>query len=342
MHSSFTPRDDAEEENCISYPNLEVSAFNRTADQTPVDTMNWVSELAFEDLDNDDFEVLSNSSSDGLIHEANGQHIKEDKLKNGSLVSANSILKSMEYMVSIYPKPIQSSTVRPKAAQVITVTNFSDKVAADLKEESQVVEPQEPEIVEQKKKLKRSASKRKTSSRAPSRSSSRKSAKKAPAKPKRRESKADRKKTSASDFENEEDEYKEDEEGETFTKKTKRRNRQWDICYKYFTSQGLGGHRAKSHPGQNKSYQKKLAIRGANSENRKLLRLAQVLYYKEYNDGCKPKDIPRGIIKNLRVKIQQDENLRDSIAEIDYEAFLAKKKKFGVLKSKSQSQKSDS
>jgi RNase P subunit RPR2 len=27
-------------------------------------------------------------------------------------------------------------------------------------------------------------------------------------------------------------------------------------CYKWYSAQGLGGHRAKAHPGQNKDYQK--------------------------------------------------------------------------------------
>ena len=50
-------------------------------------------------------------------------------------------------------------------------------------------------------------------------------------------------------------------------------------CGMYFSAQGLGGHRAKAHQGENQTYRAKLKIREKNEQKRITLRLAQYLYY---------------------------------------------------------------
>lgn len=49
-------------------------------------------------------------------------------------------------------------------------------------------------------------------------------------------------------------------------------------CHREFTAQGLGGHKAKAHPGLNIEYQQKQEIRKKNSDKLQILRLAQFQY----------------------------------------------------------------
>jgi len=49
-------------------------------------------------------------------------------------------------------------------------------------------------------------------------------------------------------------------------------------CHREFSAQGLGGHKAKAHPGLNIEYQQKLEIRKKNSDKLQILRLAQFQY----------------------------------------------------------------
>ena len=96
---------------------------------------------------------------------------------------------------------------------------------------------------------------------------------------------------------------------------------------KFFTAQGLGGHRAKSHPGQNQEYRDKMKIREANEEKRIVLRLAQRLYYERFsNNKIHPKNINRGSLRSLKEEISSDPMLRQRLEKENYMQFLRNKK----------------
>mmetsp|Transcript_6385 Transcript_6385/g.7147 ORF Transcript_6385/g.7147 Transcript_6385/m.7147 type:complete len:289 (+) Transcript_6385:603-1469(+) len=98
-------------------------------------------------------------------------------------------------------------------------------------------------------------------------------------------------------------------------------------CGMYFSSQGLGGHRAKSHQGQNKEYKAKLKVRNKNEHKRTILRLAQYMYYKKHaNQNLHPKDIPRTNLLKLKREITVNDKLKNDLLEEDYGSFLKAKK----------------
>lgn len=101
----------------------------------------------------------------------------------------------------------------------------------------------------------------------------------------------------------------------------------WDICGKKFSPQGLGGHKAKAHPGENKEYKIKQKVREENEDNRILLRLAQRYYYTKYsNVDIHPKDINRMKLAKLKTEINEDPELKASLLNSDWESFLRNKK----------------
>ena len=99
-------------------------------------------------------------------------------------------------------------------------------------------------------------------------------------------------------------------------------------CGKVFTAQGLGGHRAKAHPGQNPSYKEKMMIRRGNQHKREVLRFAQYLYYQRFPDRkILVKDIPRNIIQKLKTELEENPDMVEELRDIDVRGFLADKKK---------------
>ena len=96
----------------------------------------------------------------------------------------------------------------------------------------------------------------------------------------------------------------------------------------YFSKQGLGGHRAKYHIGENHEYGKKLKIRKKNEEKRINLRLAQFMYYKSNtNTHIQPKDINRTILYKLKKDIEGNDMLKNELLKQDYIKFLKEKRK---------------
>ena len=81
---------------------------------------------------------------------------------------------------------------------------------------------------------------------------------------------------------------------------------------KKFSSQGLGGHKAKAHKGLNFEYQQKLEIRRKNKNNLDILRLAQFQYKFDHNwMNIESSKIPRSyIIKNKLMIVNQIEEIK--------------------------------
>lgn len=99
-------------------------------------------------------------------------------------------------------------------------------------------------------------------------------------------------------------------------------------CGKTFTAQGLGGHRAKAHPGQNQSYREKMLVRRENQDKREILRFAQYLYYQRYSHtSILVKDIPRATLQRLKKELEENPNMVEELRAVDIMAFLARKKR---------------
>lgn len=73
------------------------------------------------------------------------------------------------------------------------------------------------------------------------------------------------------------------------------------FCDKFFCSTGLGGHKAKAHPGMNLDYKRKLIVRNKNAKKLKLLRLAQEMYRRKEGDyTIKNSEMHRGLIEKYK------------------------------------------
>jgi hypothetical protein len=94
-----------------------------------------------------------------------------------------------------------------------------------------------------------------------------------------------------------------------------------------FSPQGLGGHKAKAHPGENMEYQAKQKVREKNEEKRTLLRLAQRYYYMKFSGkDIHPKKINRMQLEKLKKEINVDPVLKERLMNSDWEEYLKQKK----------------
>jgi hypothetical protein len=114
------------------------------------------------------------------------------------------------------------------------------------------------------------------------------------------------------------------------TKNTKHKSKivlKWNLWDRTFSPQGLGGHKAKAHPGENMEYKAKQKVRAKNEEKRNLLRLAQRYYYMKFSgQDIHPKKINRMRLEKLKKEINDDTVLKEMLMNSDWEDYLKQKK----------------
>lgn len=78
-------------------------------------------------------------------------------------------------------------------------------------------------------------------------------------------------------------------------------------CSKTFTAQGLGGHKAKAHPGLNISYQEKIKVREENKINLEILREAQKRIKLHLgNPNLKNSQMSRSMVEAFKKQVRDD------------------------------------
>ena len=78
-------------------------------------------------------------------------------------------------------------------------------------------------------------------------------------------------------------------------------------CNKMFSACGLGGHKAKAHPGLNTAYRNKMEVRKKNYANLQILREAQRRIRKSLNDpNLKNAELPRSMVEKHKGIIRDE------------------------------------